>query len=156
MAVGFDESERAFAMHALGRHLLIECHDCENGILDDVNAIENAMNHAAEASGATVVRSVFHRFNPVGVSGVVVISESHLAVHTWPEYGYAAVDIFTCGEAVDPSVAELSLRKSLGAKKTLSQEILRGALLAGDGPLAHKIEIMQAPQPASAHIQGVA
>jgi len=89
-------------MQALGRHLLIELYGCDSTVLDDVAGIEEYMRTAARKANSTIVNSTFHRFSPYGVSGVVVIAESHLSIHTWPEYGYAAVDIFTCGDSVDP------------------------------------------------------
>ena len=85
-------------MSALGNHILVEFMRCEPNIMNDVSAIERDMVEAAKKAGATVINSTFHHFSPYGVSGVVVIEESHLAIHTWPEYGYAAVDLFTCGE----------------------------------------------------------
>ena len=96
-------------MISLGRHLLAEFYNCESGVLNDPEHIERLMNEAARLSGATVVQSVFHVFSPHGVSGVVVVEESHLAVHTWPEYGYAAVDYFSCGDVdCDAAVRYLS------------------------------------------------
>ena len=85
-------------MSALGNHILVEFMRCEPNIMNDVSRIERDMVEAARKAGATVINSTFHHFSPYGVSGVVVIEESHLAIHTWPEYGYAAVDLFTCGE----------------------------------------------------------
>lgn len=85
-------------MSALGNHILVEFMRCEPEIMNDVSRIEQDMVEAARKAGATVINSTFHHFSPYGVSGVVVIEESHLAIHTWPEYGYAAVDLFTCGE----------------------------------------------------------
>lgn len=85
-------------MSALGNHILVEFMRCDPNIMNDVSAIERDMVEAARKAGATVINSTFHHFSPYGVSGVVVIEESHLAIHTWPEYGYAAVDLFTCGE----------------------------------------------------------
>ena len=113
---------------ALGYHLLTEFYGCGHDILDDVGAIKNVMDGAAVASGASIVESVFHRYNPHGVSGVVVIEESHLAIHTWPEYGYAAVDLFTCGEDVDPWKAHDFLRKALAPQSTSTKEIIRGEI----------------------------
>ena len=84
-------------MNALGRHILVEFIGCNSEILNDVSIIEKSMVDAAQDAGATVINSTFHHFSPFGVSGVVVIQESHLAIHTWPEYQYAAVDLFTCG-----------------------------------------------------------
>lgn len=86
------------------------------------------MEEAAKRSGATIVDEVFHLFNPHGVSGVVVIAESHLAIHTWPEYGYAAVDLFTCGEEVDPWQAYEFLKKRFKAQFTSTMELRRGEL----------------------------
>ena len=84
------------------------------------------MNKAAKKAGATVVNSVFHLFNPWGVSGAVIISESHLTIHTWPEYGYAALDLFTCGDSVNPWIAFDYLEEELKAGRTESTELPRG------------------------------
>ena len=84
---------------------------------------------AAVDSGATVLGESFHHFSPQGVSGVVVIAESHLSIHTWPEYGYAAVDIFTCGTSVEPEKAAEVLIEKLGAKNHSLMEIQRGLLV---------------------------
>ena len=89
-------------MEALGRHILVEFYNCSPELMNDVVHIEKSMVEAAETAGATVINSTFHHFSPYGVSGVVVIQESHLAIHTWPEFGYAAVDLFTCGDSVNP------------------------------------------------------
>ncbi len=71
------------------------------------------MVSAAEEAGATVINSTFHHFSPIGVSGVVVIEESHLAIHSWPEFGYAAIDVFTCGDSVDPWISYKYLEEAL-------------------------------------------
>ena len=89
----------------LGRHLLAEFFDCNPNVINNNALIEQLMKEAAVACGATIVQSCFHHFNPYGVSGVVVIAESHLTIHTWPEYGYASVDLYTCGDQCDPAVA---------------------------------------------------
>lgn len=112
----------------LGRHLLVEFYNCTPDILDDVNGIETVMNEAALACGATIVQSSFHRFEPFGVSGVVVIAESHLAIHTWPEYRYASVDLFTCGDNVDPMEAYRYLKAQFQAELAEIQKINRGNL----------------------------
>lgn len=114
--------------NTLGRHLLVEFYNCDQPILDDVNLVDLHMNAAARACGATVVTSNFHRFEPWGVSGVVVISESHLAIHTWPEYRYASVDLFTCGGDVDPSVALEYLKEKFGAREVEVNKLYRGDL----------------------------
>lgn len=115
-------------MRALGRHLVVELYDCDPQILNDKERIEEIMTKAAEVSGATIVQKVFHVFNPHGVSGVVVIAESHLAIHTWPEYGYAAVDVFTCGSSVDPWKAYDYIKRELKAGYHSTMEMLRGEL----------------------------
>lgn len=83
---------------ALGKHVLLELHQCPSDLLKTGHELESYLKAAAEKMGATVVTSNFHQFAPYGISGVVIIQESHLTLHTWPEHGYAAVDIFTCGE----------------------------------------------------------
>lgn len=112
--------------HILGRHWLIEYSGCEAARLSNVAEMERALVSAAEAAGATVVQCTFHHFSPLGVSGVVVIQESHLTVHTWPELCYAAVDIFTCGENVNPEAAHQYLRAALGAKEEKVVPLSRG------------------------------
>lgn len=119
-------NEVSLSGQALGKHLLIELYDCSPEVLNEVSRIEQAMIRAAEEAHATIVNTNFHRFLPHGVSGVVVIQESHLTIHTWPEYGYAAVDIFTCGETVDPWAAYTSLKVSLGAGHGSAMEVGRG------------------------------
>ncbi len=92
-------------MDALGKHLLVELNNCDHKILNDINFIKEVMLAAANASGATVLGESFHQFSPQGVSGVLIIAESHLTIHTWPEHGYAGADIFTCGTRVQPEKA---------------------------------------------------
>jgi len=114
-------------LNSLGRHLLAEFYDCVSDALNDPGRVERLMNEAARLSGATVVQSVFHTFSPHGVSGVVVVEESHLAVHTWPEHNYAAVDYFSCGE-VDCDVAVRYLTEHLLPARVETKEVPRGVL----------------------------
>lgn len=113
-------------MKALGRHILVEFMNCKADVLNDVSIIEKSMVEAAQIAGATVINSTFHHFSPYGVSGVVVIQESHLAIHTWPEYRYAAVDLFTCGDTVDPWVSFEHLKKAFDASYS-ALEMNRGS-----------------------------
>ena len=113
-------------MRVLGHHVLVEFYDCKTDVLNDQERIQCCMEQAAIKSNATIVNSVFHCFSPYGVSGVVVIAESHLAIHTWPEYSYAAVDLFTCGTSVDPWKAFESLKINLGASDFKTRELKRG------------------------------
>jgi len=115
-------------LRALGRHLLVELYGCDPEVLNDKERVEKIMTEAAKRCGATIVQSVFHLFNPHGVSGVVVIAESHLAIHTWPEYGYAAVDVFTCGTRVDPWKAHEYIKEQLKAERYSTLEMTRGEL----------------------------
>ena len=92
-------------MKALGKHVLVELYDCDYKLLNDINFIKEVMLEAAKKSGATVLGESFHQFSPQGVSGVIIIAESHLTIHTWPEHGYAGADIFTCGTRVKPEKA---------------------------------------------------
>jgi spermidine synthase len=114
-------------MNALGRHLLVELYEGDPEILDDVGAIERLMTEAAEVADATVIHTAFHHFSPKGVSGVVVVQESHLAIHTWPEWGFAAIDLFTCGEQMAPWRACDYLQAHLKAGRRSTMEIDRGA-----------------------------
>src|SRR5690554_2282826 len=122
-------------MSALGRHILAEFYGCPPGRLDNIQNIKRALVAAALEAGAEVRETVFHHFSPQGVSGVVVISESHLAIHTWPEYGYAAVDVFTCGQTVDPWVSCNYLKRMFSAQNMTAREIKRGIF---DVELQHK------------------
>lgn len=113
-------------MQSLGRHVLAEVHGCRFEILNDVKKVQDIMVNAALEAGAEIRELVFHKFSPQGVSGVVVISESHLAIHTWPELGYAAVDVFTCGEKVNPWDACNYLAEKFGADYVDASEVKRG------------------------------
>ena len=112
--------------YSLGRQVLIELHDCQQDQLDDVAIIEAHMISAANAAGATVINTTFHHFAPYGVSGVVVIQESHLSIHTWPERKFAAIDIFTCGPNVDPWRAVTYLKNAFRSQRGDAQELPRG------------------------------
>lgn len=115
-------------MKALGRHILLELLGCNPEALNDMEGLEEVFVAAARESNATVLKTTFHQFNPHGISGVVIISESHLTVHTWPEHGYAAVDIFSCGDRMDMARATEFLTDKLSAKHASSFEVKRGIL----------------------------
>jgi S-adenosylmethionine decarboxylase proenzyme len=100
--------------------------------LDDLKRIETLLNEAARAARTKVVGSVFRPFTPQGVSGVVVIEESHLSIHTWPEHGYASVDFFTCGQGV-PERAHEVIRRGLGATGAELMMVDRGLDASGRG-----------------------
>lgn len=124
-------------MKILGRHLIVELAECDRNIINDQDLLRQHMEEAVRRSGATIVESVFHRYNPQGVSGLVIIAESHVSLHSWPEYGYAAVDFFTCG-TVDPTVACAYLQQALRAGQVQVREIKRGIPSELDETIAHK------------------
>ena len=82
----------------LGRHFIAEFYKCSQVKINDPESVERIMTEAARISGATIIKPFFHSFSPQGVSGIIVISESHFAIHTWPEHSYAAVDLFSCSD----------------------------------------------------------
>ncbi len=112
----------------LGTQILIELKDCDPKKLNDIEFIRETMEEAARKTGSTIISSSFRYFEPQGISGVVMISESHLTIHSWPEYGYAAADIFTCGNQVFPWKAVEFLKIELEAKFFSTHEIKRGML----------------------------
>ena len=126
-------------MYALGTHLLIELRDCNPEILKSLEKVRKIMISAAKEAKATIINNSFHEFSPFGISGVVVIAESHLSIHTWPEYGYAAVDIFTCGDVIQPELAVSYLVKKFECKNPSVVEMKRGILSHKNEKLPHKV-----------------
>ncbi len=126
-------------MNSLGTHLLLELKKCKKNILGDLNFVETALLDAAVEAKATIVEYKFHEFNPFGISGMVIIAESHLSIHTWPEYDYAAVDIFTCGNLIKPQEAAEFLIKRFKSLEPQIMEIKRGLISIYDEELPHKV-----------------
>jgi S-adenosylmethionine decarboxylase len=106
-----------------GVHLIIDLHGAKR--LNDIDHIEATLRRCVEASNATLLHIHLHRFQPSGVSGVAVLAESHISIHTWPEAGYAALDVFMCGSA-DPDKCIPVLREAFSAKRVGVNELLRG------------------------------
>ena len=117
-------------MEALGQHVLLELRDCNVEKLDDLSFLRHTMLQAAEETGATIIGEIFHQFSPYGVTGVIAIAESHLCIHTWPEHAYAAVDIFTCGAAFNPTEAARMIVAALESADPELTEVERGLLKA--------------------------
>lgn len=140
--IGFKYIARVKGMNYLGNHLLIELYNCNTSSINNVVKIEELLLEAVKISGATALNSTFHKFSPHGVSGVVVISESHFSIHTWPEYGYCALDIFTCGTEIKSEKTLDFLKEELGAGSISVTEVKRGIL---DFPikLLHKLEVSE-------------
>jgi S-adenosylmethionine decarboxylase len=127
-------------MKSLGKHLIIEFYGCDPDVLDDTARCEDHILQAVQISGATVIQPFFHQFNPHGVSGIVVIAESHFSIHTWPEYGYAALDVFTCGDDIQSEPAVEYLRQSFKAEHYSLVEMKRGVLNLPNTEIKYKPE----------------
>ncbi len=126
-------------MQSLGRHLLGEYHGCDRELLNRPDHIRTELLAAVTIARATPIQDFVHTFTPHGVTGIVVIAESHFAIHTWPEYGFAAVDLFTCGDSVDPWRAFTQLASGLRAGSHSVVEVRRGLLPTPEGHrLPHK------------------
>ena len=139
----FEENANVDEIH-LGRHVLAEFFECDPNTLNSIDKVEKYMMEAALECGATIVQKCFHMFSPYGVSGVVIISESHLAIHTWPELGYAAVDLFTCGSKCDPKVAYEFLKEKFNSKNASFTELKRGIISRDSMKVIEKpFEIME-------------
>jgi S-adenosylmethionine decarboxylase len=127
--IKFVDDSQKHACFALGRQLTIEYYECGQKVLLDKNRVKKALLKAAEDSGATIISSSFHQFEPQGISGVVVIAESHFTVHAWPEHDYAAVDIFTCGDNLDLETAVNSMKGSFESENVvISSDQNRGII----------------------------
>ena len=113
-------------MNALGTHVMLELRDCNPQLLDDLAYIKDVMISAANGVGAQILGESFHQFYPQGVTGIVAIAESHLCIHTWPEYGYAAADIFTCGTSIKPQEAAQFISDQLESREPSIVEVKRG------------------------------
>jgi S-adenosylmethionine decarboxylase len=124
-------------LYTYGRHLLCEVSGCDPEIIGDTDKVREILYLAAGYAKAEIMESTFHHFSPQGVSGVVVIAESHLAIHTWPEYGYVALDIYTCGDHTDPEGALMFCSKEFGSKDMKLTKFERG-LEVESGGFSHR------------------
>ena len=113
-------------MRALCQHTLLEYHDCNPECLKQARVVKMMLCRAVRQGGGSIVKTVFHNFSPYGVSGVVVITESHVTIHTWPEHAYAAVDIFSCSKKLDHAAIRKELKRSLSARRVSRKSFLRG------------------------------
>ena len=113
-------------MNVLGIHLMLDLKGCNPELLDDLPYIKDAMTRAVEEVGAHVIGESFHQFHPQGVTGILAIAESHICIHTWPEHGYAAADIFTCGTTFEPRRAAQILISRLESRDPSLTELKRG------------------------------
>ncbi len=126
-------------MIGLGVHYLAEYYNCNVLAINDIEVIESIMTTAADLAEATIVKTFCHQFSPHGVSGVVVIAESHLTIHTWPEYEYAAVDLFSCSD-FNYRIALDYIKDNINAQKMIISSVDRGILPEeGEDPQPLKI-----------------
>ena len=113
------------ATDMVGKHCILELYDCDSSKLDDEVFLRSAITQAAERAGATLLNLITHQFQPQGVTGLALLAESHISIHTWPEAGYAAVDVFTCGDHTMPEKACEVLCEDLGAGRHALRSFLR-------------------------------
>lgn len=130
MVVNFEVKNKTYqrgkrTLETMGRHIIAELWECDFDKLNDMQFIEQTFVDAALKSGAEVREVAFHKFAPQGVSGVVIISESHLTIHSFPEHGYASIDVYTCGD-LDPSIAANYIADALNAGTRETLEMPRG------------------------------
>jgi S-adenosylmethionine decarboxylase len=117
---------------AVGKHCILELYGCDSTRLNDEAFLRDTITTAAKRAGATLLNLITHRFEPQGVTGLALLAESHISIHTWPESGYAAVDVFTCGDHTMPERACLALVDALAAGHYKLSSFLRDpALPAG-------------------------
>ena len=110
----------------LGNQLIVDFYECDCELFDNLEWVESVMIEAVQRARGTIVDVVFHKFNPIGISGVVVIAESHFAIHTWPEHRYAAIDVFTCGDGLDSEAALSYLATQFRCQKRSVTKVYRG------------------------------
>lgn len=111
---------------SIGHHYIVEASGCDPKIISSVEKVQQILVKTAEISGVQVWSVSINRFPPNGVSGVIVISESHISTHTWPEFGYVALDFYTCGSEIDPEKAVFYAVEAFGASTSHITEITRG------------------------------
>jgi len=115
-------------MEHLGKHYILELYQCDSETCNDVKKLEEIMLKAVEYAKATLVKTYFHQFSPYGISGTIVIAESHFNVHTWPEHQFMAIDLFTCGDSLDPDAAKDYLIAATKAERHDYKILDRGAM----------------------------
>ena len=113
-------------MRTMGKHFLLDLKECNTQLLDDLDFIKKVLHSVSKNAGDAVIGESFHRFLPQGVSGVVLITGAHLCIHTWPEYGYAAIDVFTYGDLFKPEEAAKLITEMLESKNPAIVELKRG------------------------------
>jgi S-adenosylmethionine decarboxylase len=125
---------------SLGKHVILELYGCDSELIDRETLVHEVLLEAAKIANATVISSTFHQFSPQGVSGMIIIEESHFSIHTWPEHGYAAIDMFTCGDILDNMSAVDYVKEKFKAKSIYMADMRRG-IIDGDANLVlHELQ----------------
>lgn len=122
---------------SLGKHVILELYGCNPELIDGETLVHEVLLEAAKIAKANVISSTFHQFSPQGVSGMVIIEESHFSIHTWPEHGYAAVDMFTCGDILDNMLAVDYIKEKFESTSIYMADMRRG-IMDGDANLKLK------------------
>lgn len=115
-------------MEVLGFHTLVELYNCNSDKINNTELVKTTLLKAAQIANLSVVNTTIHHFNPIGVSGVIVIKESHIAIHTWPEHNYVALDFFTCNESYELTKALDYIKKTFEAEILELKELKRGII----------------------------
>jgi S-adenosylmethionine decarboxylase len=108
-----------------GRHLILDLYDCDPGILDDYEELQRLLEASLVMAKATILRIIGEKFKPQGVTLLALLAESHASIHTWPEIGYCAIDLYTCGDTTQTHRAAEFLKKKLKAKTAEERELTR-------------------------------
>lgn len=115
-------------MRVLGKLSIIDLIGCEKELIDDLEFVEKELTEASKQCGATIVKATFHAFAPQGITGILAISESHISIHTWPEYDFATVDVFCCNGSIDVDLLGNKLSSIFKAKSIKNRSIDRGII----------------------------
>jgi S-adenosylmethionine decarboxylase len=129
------QPEDSTTVPTIGSHWILEMYDCPPEVIDDLEHVRTALREAAKAASSTLLHEAAHAFAPQGVTALGLLAESHISVHTWPELGYAAADVFTCGEQATPRAACEHLAAVLRAGRFELRHIERGAAAPAERPL---------------------
>lgn len=140
-------------MSLIGAHYLLEMYSCPPEVIDDLERVRLAVRDAATVARCTVLHEAAHSFQPQGVTALALLAESHISVHTWPELGYAAADVFTCGEHARPRDACESLARALQAGRFEIKSLERGVRAPPERPLRAAEPTVAATGPAPADDQ---
>ncbi len=129
-----------FSSVPVGKHCILELYNCPTSLLNDVGFIREALQTAAKTAKSTLLKEISYQFEPYGVTALALLAESHISIHTWPEIGYIAVDVFTCGEHAKPEKACEYLIKAFQASKHVLMTLPRGKFSPTVQPTIKQLE----------------